>query len=41
MTEAVLSELSLGLGGVHSITGDSSKFLTAVILVVDIVGDIL
>lgn len=41
MTEGVLGELSLGLGSVYSVTGDGSEFLAAVILVVDIVGDIL
>lgn len=41
LTEVLLSELSLGLGSVHSVTGDGRKFLTAVVLVVDIIGDIL
>lgn len=36
----VLGELPFGLGSVDSITGDSSQFLAAVILVVNIVGDI-
>lgn len=35
-----LGELSLSLGGVHAVTGDGSKLLTAIILVVDVVGDV-
>lgn len=39
--QLLLGELSLGLRGVHAVTGDSSEFLTAVVLVVDVVGDVL
>lgn len=41
MAEALLGELSLGLGCVHSITRDGRQFLAAVILIVDVVGDVL
>lgn len=36
----ILGELPLGLAGVHSITGDSSQLFAAVILIVNVVGDI-
>lgn len=36
----ILGELPFGLGSIYSITGYSSKFLTAVILVVNVVSDI-
>lgn len=36
----LLGELSLGLGGVHSVAGDRGQLLTAIILVVDVVGHI-
>lgn len=36
----VLGELPFGLGSIYSVTGDSSQFLAAVILVVNIVGDV-
>lgn len=36
----ILGELPFGLGSIYSITGDSGEFLAAVILVVNVVGDI-
>lgn len=36
----VLCELAFGLGRVHAVAGDCSELLAAVILIVNVVGDI-
>lgn len=36
----VLCELAFGLGGVHAVAGDGSELLAAVVLIVDVVGDV-
>lgn len=36
----VLCELAFGLGGVHAVTGDGSELLAAVVLIVNVVGDV-
>lgn len=36
----VLCELAFGLGGVHAVAGDGGELLAAVVLVVNVVGDV-
>lgn len=36
----VLGELAFGLGRVHAVAGDGSKLLAAVVLIVNVVGDV-
>lgn len=36
----VLCELAFGLGGVHAVAGDGCQLLAAVVLIVDVVGDV-
>lgn len=40
-TDVLLCQLPLGLGSIHSIAGDGCQLLTAVVFIVDIVGDVL
>lgn len=41
LSQRTLGELSFSLGGVDSVAGDGRQLLTAVILIVDVVGDVL
>lgn len=36
----LLCELAFGLGGVHAVTGDGGELLAAVVLIVNVVGDV-
>lgn len=40
MTWTVLCELAFGLGGVHAVAGDGGELLAAVVLIVNVVGDV-